>query len=265
MTRTRRVTDCRPHVSLSCRNGVTAGLSLGSERGGGASPEGGSGIPRASADAVSVALSSTTPSCGPIAASIARPRPAGCGRGAPRAPARPASRRANASRCSSSAAGSSPPRSLLALVVPTERSPSLVAVAALVVAYGLVSRIEFEIGSGSLVPTRARARADAVRAPARRGAARGRGRVGRRLGRRRTRGRIRPERILLRLVDSWHAVGPALVLALGGRSDPTGATGRSTSPRCSRSSFEFASCAAWERFVRESPPCSSGTGAQPAR
>jgi HD-GYP domain-containing protein (c-di-GMP phosphodiesterase class II) len=138
----------------------------------------------------------------------------------------------------------------LALLVPTERAPATVAVVALVIAYGLVSRIEFELASGSLVPTElllvpmlfvlplgsvplAVAAAylggsaiDAVR------------------------GRIHPERILLRLVDSWHAVGPVLVLALAGEQEPSWSQWPVyVAALLAQYAFEFASCAAWERLV----------------
>jgi len=138
----------------------------------------------------------------------------------------------------------------LALLVPTERAPATVAVVALVIAYGLVSRIEFELASGSLVPTElllvpmlfvlplgsvplAVAAAylggsaiDAVR------------------------GRIHPERILLRLVDSWHAVGPVLVLALAGEQEPSWSQWPVyVAALFAQYAFEFASCAAWERLV----------------
>ena len=41
----------------------------------------------------------------------------------------------------------------LAVFVPSQRSPSLWAVAAIVVAYAVASRVEFEFGAGSAVPT----------------------------------------------------------------------------------------------------------------
>lgn len=143
----------------------------------------------------------------------------------------------------------------LALLVPTSRSPSWVAVVGLVVAYGLVSRVEFELASGSLVPTElllvpmlfvlplgsvplAVAAAyiggstiDALR------------------------GRIHPQRILLRLVDSWHAVGPVLVLALAGEQEPSWSQWPVyVAALLAQYAFEFASCAAWERFVNGLSP-----------
>jgi HD-GYP domain-containing protein (c-di-GMP phosphodiesterase class II) len=144
---------------------------------------------------------------------------------------------------------------LLAALVPTERSPSPIAVLALVVAYGLVSRIEFELGSGSLVPTElllvpmlfvlplgwvplavaaAYVGGSVVDA---------------------ARGRIHPARIFLRLVDSWHVVGPVLVLAIAGESDPSWADWPLyVVALLAQYAFEFASCAAWERFVNGLSP-----------
>ena len=139
---------------------------------------------------------------------------------------------------------------LLASVVSTDRSPSWVAVAALVLAYGLVSRIEFELGSGSLVPTQlllvpmlfvlplglvpfavaaAYVSGSVVDA---------------------ARGRIHPERISIRLVDSWHAVGPVLVLAIAGEQEPAWSQWPVyVVALLAQYAFEFASCACWERIV----------------
>lgn len=144
---------------------------------------------------------------------------------------------------------------LLALLVPTARSPSLLAVAALVVAYGFVSRIEFELGSGSLVPTQlllvpmlfvlplgwvplavAAAYVGGSLVDA-------------------ARGRIHPARILLRLVDSWHVVGPVLVLAVAGEQEPSWSDWPLyLTALLAQYVFEFASCAAWERFVNGMSP-----------
>ena len=78
--------------------------------------------------------------------------------------------------------------------------------------YALASRIDFEIGTGSAVPTQLRPRADA-RPPS--GAVRPalcRSRSAPRRPPEYVRGRVPVDRSLLRLVNSWHAVGPALVL-----------------------------------------------------
>jgi putative nucleotidyltransferase with HDIG domain len=139
---------------------------------------------------------------------------------------------------------------LLLALVPTSRAPSPLLVAALVAAYAIVSRVEFELGSGSLVPTQVLlvpmlfmlplgwvplAVAAAYLSGSMVDAARG---------------RIHLERVLLRLIDSWHAVGPALVLALAGERGPrlddwplyVGAL-------LAQYVFEFASCATRERLV----------------
>jgi HD-GYP domain-containing protein (c-di-GMP phosphodiesterase class II) len=138
----------------------------------------------------------------------------------------------------------------LALVLQSERSPALLGVAALVIAYGFVSRVEFEFGSGSLVPTQLLlvpmlfalplGWVPLVVAAAYLGgsfidAARG---------------RIHPERALLRLVDSWHAVGPVLVLAVAGESAPSWADWPVYFlALLAQYVFEFASCAIRERLV----------------
>ncbi len=144
---------------------------------------------------------------------------------------------------------------LLAILVPTERSPSLLAVAALIVAYALVSRVEFELGSGSLVPTElllvpmlfvlplgwvplavaaAYVGGSVVDA---------------------ARGRIHAERISLRLVDSWHVVGPVLVLAVAGEQEPSWSDWPIyVAALLAQYVFEFASCAAWERYVNGTSP-----------
>ena len=143
----------------------------------------------------------------------------------------------------------------LAALVSTNRSPSWVAVATLVLAYGLVSRIEFELASGSLVPTELLlvpmlfvlplgwvplAVAAAYVGGSALDAARG---------------RIHPERISLRLVDSWHAVGPVLVLAIAGEQEPTWSQWPVyVVALLAQYAFEFASCAAWERFVNGLSP-----------
>ena len=138
----------------------------------------------------------------------------------------------------------------LPVIVSTERSPAILAVAALVLAYAVVSRVEFELGSGSLVPTQlllvpmlfvlplgwvplavaaayvAGSLADAAR------------------------GRIHPERVLLRLIDSWHAVGTVAVLALAGEREPSwGDWPLYLLALLAQYAVEFASCAVRELLV----------------
>jgi HD-GYP domain-containing protein (c-di-GMP phosphodiesterase class II) len=102
----------------------------------------------------------------------------------------------------------------LALLLPTNRSPSLLVYALLVAGYAIASRIEFEVGSGaalatqlvfvpmlfvlplSVVPLCVTA-GMLLRSP-----------------RSLLRGREQLERLPLLFVSSWHAVGPVLVLAI---------------------------------------------------
>ena len=110
--------------------------------------------------------------------------------------------------------------SLLAWHVPSARSPSLLAVAVLVGAYVVAYRLDFEIRTGSAVPTQLvlvpmffvlptgsvplaviaaivlASLIDVVR------------------------GSLHLERIFLRSTNAWHAVGPALVLGVAGEADP---------------------------------------------
>jgi HD-GYP domain-containing protein (c-di-GMP phosphodiesterase class II) len=144
---------------------------------------------------------------------------------------------------------------LLALLVPTERSPSLLAVVSLVLAYGFVSRIEFELGSGSLVPTELLLVPMLFALPlgwvplAVAAAYVGGSVVDA------ARGRIHPERIALRLVDSWHVVGPVLVLALAGEREPSWSDWPIyLAALLAQYAFELASCSAWERFVNGTSP-----------
>ena len=109
-----------------------------------------------------------------------------------------------------------------ALLIPSTRTPSLIAAVLLVGAYALAYRLEFELSTGSAVPTQlvlvpmlfvlplglvpltvagAIALACAVDV---------------------ARGLMHPERVLLQLgSNAWHAVGPVLVLGLAGESAPT--------------------------------------------
>jgi putative nucleotidyltransferase with HDIG domain len=109
---------------------------------------------------------------------------------------------------------------LLAAFLPSQRAPSLGTVALLVGAYALAFRLDFEVGTGSAVPTQlilvpmlfvlpvglvplavaagiaAASLVDWLR------------------------GSLHLERVFLRLVNSWHAVGPALVLGLAPEGTP---------------------------------------------
>jgi HD-GYP domain-containing protein (c-di-GMP phosphodiesterase class II) len=108
----------------------------------------------------------------------------------------------------------------IAALVPSSRTPSLAAYIFFIVAYAVSSRIEFEVGPCLALPT------ELVLVPmlfvlplpavplcvA----------AGLLLGDvAAARGRIKPERVPLRLANSWHAVGPVLVLAAAGSPQPT--------------------------------------------
>lgn len=108
----------------------------------------------------------------------------------------------------------------LAFLVPSARAPSAGLVVLLVASYALVSRVEFEVGFGTAVPTQlvlvpmlfvlpvgivplcvaaGLLLADLPEV---------------------ARGRRHPERALLHLPNSWHALGPAAVLALAAEPAP---------------------------------------------
>jgi HD-GYP domain-containing protein (c-di-GMP phosphodiesterase class II) len=109
--------------------------------------------------------------------------------------------------------------SLFALI-PSERSPSFLTVALLIGAYALAFRLDFEISSGSAVPTQLilvpmffvlpigsvplAVAAGILCGSALESAG----------------GTLHPQRVFLRLPNAWHAVGPAVVLGIAGESDP---------------------------------------------
>ena len=108
----------------------------------------------------------------------------------------------------------------LAVLLPTDRSPSAFTVALLLGAYAIAFRLDFEVGSGSAVPTQlilvpmlfvlpTGMVPLAVAAGILLGS-----------GLEYGRGKIQIGRVFVRLGDSWHAVGPALVLGLAGESHP---------------------------------------------
>jgi HD-GYP domain-containing protein (c-di-GMP phosphodiesterase class II) len=108
----------------------------------------------------------------------------------------------------------------LAVLVPSHRSPSLVTVALLLLAYAVAFRLDFEVGSGSAVPTQLILVPMLFVLPIGMvplGVAAGI-LIGNALEY--VRGELHIERVFFRLVDSWYAVGPALVLGLAGESQP---------------------------------------------
>jgi HD-GYP domain-containing protein (c-di-GMP phosphodiesterase class II) len=109
----------------------------------------------------------------------------------------------------------------LALLAPAGRSPSIGVVVLLVLSYALVSRVEFEIGAGSAIPTQLVFVPMLFVVPAR---------VvplcvalGLILGALPDvrRSRMHGERLLVQLVTSWHALGPAAVMLAAGEPAAT--------------------------------------------
>jgi HD-GYP domain-containing protein (c-di-GMP phosphodiesterase class II) len=110
---------------------------------------------------------------------------------------------------------------LMAALMPSHRSPGIAAVLVLIGAYAAAFRLDFEVGSGSAVPTQLilvpmlfvlplgfvpLAVAAGILAGSLDEYARGSLRLG---------------RVVLRVVNAWHAVGPALVLGLAGERPPS--------------------------------------------
>jgi HD-GYP domain-containing protein (c-di-GMP phosphodiesterase class II) len=110
--------------------------------------------------------------------------------------------------------------SLLALYLPSDRSPGPVAVAVLVFAYAAAFRLDFEIASGTAVPTQLILVPMLFVLPT--GAVPLAVAAGILLGSslEYARGTLHVERVLLRVLNASHAVGPALVLGLAGESEP---------------------------------------------
>jgi len=107
----------------------------------------------------------------------------------------------------------------LAFAVPSDRSPAPWTVALLIASFAIASRVEFEIGTGSAVPTELVLVPMLFLLPL--------GQVplcvatGYLLGALPdTRRGVLLERTLVPLCCSWHAVGPVLVLALAGEGEP---------------------------------------------
>jgi HD-GYP domain-containing protein (c-di-GMP phosphodiesterase class II) len=109
----------------------------------------------------------------------------------------------------------------LAIALPSERSPQPIAVLLLVLAYALAFRLDFEIGTGSAVPTQIVLVPMLFILPT--------GTVPLAVASGialaslfdHLRGSLHLERVFLRLVFSWYAVGPALVLGLAGERSPS--------------------------------------------
>ncbi len=109
---------------------------------------------------------------------------------------------------------------LMAALLPSQRSPGIAAVLVLIAAYAASFRLDFEIGTGSAVPTQLLLVPMLFVLPA--GfvpLAVGAGIV---LGSldEYARGSLHLGRVVLRVVTAWHAVGPALVLGLAVERGP---------------------------------------------
>lgn len=103
----------------------------------------------------------------------------------------------------------------------SERSPSLLLFAALVCAYAVAARVEFEVGTGSAIVTQLVFVPMLFLLPV--GAVPLCVALGFLLGTTvdLARGSLHPERGLLDVFSSWHALGPAVVLAVASEPDPS--------------------------------------------
>jgi HD-GYP domain-containing protein (c-di-GMP phosphodiesterase class II) len=144
--------------------------------------------------------------------------------------------------------------SLFALI-PSDRSPSTLAVLLLVTAYAVAFHLDFEIGTGSAVPTQLilvpmffvlptgsvpLAVAGAIMLASVADAARG---------------SLHFERVFLHLGNAWHAVGPALVLGLAGEGQPTlSRWPLYVAALAAQFAFDFVTAAAREWLVLGVPP-----------
>jgi putative nucleotidyltransferase with HDIG domain len=141
-------------------------------------------------------------------------------------------------------------------VVPSDRSPSALAVVLLVAAYAVAFRLDFEIGTGSAVPTQLilvpmffvlptgsvpLAVAGAILLASLLDAARG---------------SLHFERVFLHLgTNAWHAVGPALVLGFAGEGPPTlSRWPLYVGALAAQFAFDFATAALREWIVLGVPP-----------
>jgi HD-GYP domain-containing protein (c-di-GMP phosphodiesterase class II) len=109
---------------------------------------------------------------------------------------------------------------LSALLLPSTRSPSLVAVGLLVFAYAAAFRLDFEVGTGSAVPTQLILVPMLFVLPV--GFVPFAVAAGIVIGSldECVRGQLHFQRVLLRVVTGWHAVGPAIVLGVVGERGP---------------------------------------------
>jgi HD-GYP domain-containing protein (c-di-GMP phosphodiesterase class II) len=143
----------------------------------------------------------------------------------------------------------------MAVLISSERSPSLFAVTLLVVLYAVTFRCEFEVGTGVAVPTQLFLVPMLFLLPT--------GWVplavaaGIMLGSfvSYTRGELGLGRVFVRVVNAWYAVGPALVLGLAGEGPPSlNQWPLYTAALAAQFVFDFVSAAAREWAVLGVPP-----------
>jgi HD-GYP domain-containing protein (c-di-GMP phosphodiesterase class II) len=109
---------------------------------------------------------------------------------------------------------------VMALVFPTERSPGALATLLLIAVYALAFRLDFEIGTGSAVPTQLVLVPMLFVLPT--GIVPLAVAAGVIIGSltEYVRGGLHFARVFMRLVNCWHAIGPAVVFALAGEPSP---------------------------------------------
>jgi HD-GYP domain-containing protein (c-di-GMP phosphodiesterase class II) len=109
---------------------------------------------------------------------------------------------------------------VLAVLLPSDRSPGPAAVLVLLVAYAAAYRLDFEIGTGQAVPTQLILVPMLFVLPVGFVPLTVAGAIVLSSLDECVRGRLRPGRVSLRVVTAWYAVGPALVLGLAGERPP---------------------------------------------
>jgi HD-GYP domain-containing protein (c-di-GMP phosphodiesterase class II) len=109
----------------------------------------------------------------------------------------------------------------MAALIPSQRSPGILAVLILIGAYAAAFRLDFEVGTGSAVPTQLILVPMLFVLPV--GLVPLAVAAGIVVGSldEYARGSLRLGRVALRVVTAWHAVGPALVLGLAGERSPS--------------------------------------------
>jgi len=143
----------------------------------------------------------------------------------------------------------------MAVLIPSQRSPSFLTVALLVVLYAVTFRCEFEVGTGVAVPTQLFLVPMLFLLPT--GGVPLAVAAGIILGSfvSYARGELGLGRVFVRVVNAWHAVGPALVLGLAGEGPPSLEDWPLyAAALAAQFVFDFASAAAREWAVLGVPP-----------